>query len=270
MQQSLKFLYQRIKKPNLTREQAESKVCQEIFIMKIGSSKLMNKRITFKGGLIIDSLARGVRGYTKDIDFDFIQYPLSTEGIKSFIKDLNNTKVFNNIVVSIYSIEDLRHKNYQGKRINLLFTDGKSKFYLLVDIGVYLPIIKKNDSYEYEIAFGGSSLILVNPIERILAEKLSTFAIYGTDNTRAKDIFDAYWIVKHYRFDNVVVSQILKFILVDKGHYFKTLSHAKEAIINALQDKKFIKMLSTSRRNWTDTSLENVIKTIIKFIQNKY
>ena len=35
MEQSLKFLYHRIKKTNITKEQAESKVCQEILISKM-------------------------------------------------------------------------------------------------------------------------------------------------------------------------------------------------------------------------------------------
>ena len=78
--QKLKFLYTRIKSSDLTKEQAESKVCQEILISLIGNNKEISKRVAFKGGVVIDKLAKGKRGYTKDIDFDFIKYPLSDEG----------------------------------------------------------------------------------------------------------------------------------------------------------------------------------------------
>ena len=57
--QKLKFLYTRIKSPNLTKEQAESKVCQEILISLIGNNKEISKRVAFKGGVIIDNLAKG-------------------------------------------------------------------------------------------------------------------------------------------------------------------------------------------------------------------
>lgn len=268
MLESLKFLYHRIKKPDLTKEQAESKVCQEVFIMKVGSSKLMNQRIAFKGGLIIDSLAHGKRGYTKDIDFDMIKYPLSFVGLKAFINDLNKLGIFNNIKISIKASEDLNHKNYQGKRITLAFNDGKDEFHLLVDIGVYLPIVIKNNIYKYEVAFGQLSKILINPVERIIAEKLSTFAIYGTDNTRAKDLFDAYWLITHYQFNKETTFKILKFILVDRYHYFKNLSYGKKAIVLALQDKTFKKSLESTKRNWTGASLDVVIKTINKFLEN--
>lgn len=266
MNQSLKFLYQRIKKPDLTKEQAESKVCQEVFIMKVGSSSLMNKRIAFKGGLIIDSLAHGKRGYTKDIDFDMIRYPLSNDGLNSFIKDLNSTNVFKNICIRIKNVEDLRHKNYKGRRILLAFSDGKSEFNLLVDIGVHLPLVKKNELFNYEIAFGGTTSILINPIERILAEKLSTFAIYGIDNTRAKDLFDAYWLITHYQVDKDITLKILKTIVVDNYHYFKNSKLSQKAVINTLRDKTFQNNLSTSKRNWTNTSLDIINKTIIDFI----
>ena len=65
---TLKFLYSRLKSKELSKEQTESKVCQEIFISKIGNNKDLSKKVAFKGGLIIDSLSHGQRGFTKDID----------------------------------------------------------------------------------------------------------------------------------------------------------------------------------------------------------
>lgn len=79
--QTLKFLYSGLKRKELSKEQIESKVCQEIFISKIGNNERFSKKIAFKGGLIIDSLSHGQRGYTKDIDFDFVKYPLLDEGL---------------------------------------------------------------------------------------------------------------------------------------------------------------------------------------------
>lgn len=268
MEQSLKYLYSRIKKPELTKQQAESRVCQEIFILKIGSSPTLSKRVAFKGGLIIDSLARGNRGYTKDIDFDFIKYPLSNDGLNSFIDDLNNIKIFSNIKISISKIEELRHKHYQGKRITLLFNDMINEFTLMVDVGIYLPLIKKNISYDYQVAFGNHTKIMVNSIERMVAEKLSTFAIYGTDNTRSKDLFDAYYLISRYDFDNLIVKKILNKILVSETHYFKKIEYGLNEIIACLQDKKFVVELKKSDRNWLNQSTENVISKIIDFVNN--
>lgn len=267
MEQSLKFLYTRIKKPEYTKEQAESKVCQEIFIVKLGSSSYANKKVAFKGGLIIDSLAHGERGYTKDIDFDLIKYPLSSEGLNNFIDDLNKSNEFKNIVIKIEKEEELRHKNYKGKRLTLSFIDGTNKFTLVTDVGVYLPLFKQNIVHNYEIAFGGTTQILVNPIERIVAEKLSTFAIYGTDNERIKDLFDVYFFITKFIFDKKTMLKILNKILVTSNHYYKKLSQGLVVIVLTLKDESYIKEIKKSNRNWCNKSVDEIIETIISYLK---
>lgn len=259
MKESLNYLYHRVKKPGLLKEQAESKVCQEIFVAKLGSSQSLAKRVCFKGGLIIDHLAKGQRGYTKDIDFDLVKYPLSEEGLRSFFAEVSALPPYEEIQIAIDSIDELRHKNYQGKRLSLSFTDGESRFALTVDVGVHLPLFKKNEEFDYTVAFGGESTIFISPIERIIAEKLSTFAIYGTDNTRAKDLFDAYWIIKNYDHEKAIVSKMLKAMLVSRTHFFKNLGLAIAEIEETLSDKRYLADLAKSKKNWTNESLETIV-----------
>ncbi len=263
---TLKELFYRIKTPSLTKDQAESKVCQEIFVAKLGSDPNLCKRVCFKGGLILDRLARGQRGYTKDIDFDFIKHPLSKEGLRAFFGSVSCLSPYENVSISIKSITDLRHKNYQGKRVMLAFCDAKDEFLLTVDIGVYLPILKRNHSFEYEIAFGGRSTLQVNPIERTIAEKLSVFAIYGIDNTRDKDLFDAYWLIAKYAHDKNLVAKMLQEMLVKRHRYFKTLRRAIEEITATLANEVYLKALKKSRKNWVGEELEAIIQTINAYL----
>ena len=264
--QKLKFLYTRIKSPDLTKEQAESKVCQEILISLIGNNKEISKRVAFKGGVVIDKLAKGKRGYTKDIDFDFIKYPLSDEGINDFFIQLNESNLYPNIKLNPISINDLRHKNYLGKRVLIRFYDGESSFFLTVDIGVYIPLFKKNLSLEYELKFGNKTSILINPIERIIAEKISTFAIYGLDNTRTKDLFDAYYLIHSFDFDSECVTKMLTQILVLKGHYYKTFEQATQSIVSTLDNSTYKKELIKSDKNWIDEPTETIIENIKAFL----
>lgn len=266
--ETLNELFHRIKKPMLTKEQAESKVCQEVFVAKIGSDPNLCKRVCFKGGLILDRLADGKRGYTKDIDFDLVKYPLSEEGLLAFFRTVSALPPYENISISVVSIEELRHKNYQGKRLSLRFHDGDSEFFLTVDIGVYLPILKRNHAFGYEIAFGGKSLLQVNPIERTIAEKLSVFAIYGTDNTRDKDLFDAYWLITRFQHDHALVGKMLFEMLVKRSRYFKSLDRAVEEIKMTLSDKDYRESLSRSRKNWVDAGLDEIIKAIDEYLNS--
>ena len=266
--ETLKFLFSRIKKPGLTKEEAERKTCQEIFIAKIGSDKELLRRISFKGGLILNQLAKGKRGYTKDIDFDLVKYPLSKEGLEDFVAHLSPLAPYENISISISSIEELRHKNYFGKRVTLSFSDGQDAFPLTVDVGVHLPLLIGNKSLDYEIAFGGISRLFINPVERMIAEKLSTFAIYGTDNTRDKDLFDAYWLITNIRHKKTVVMRMFNELLIRKKRYFKTLKQALLEVANSLSDKQYVARLKTSKKNWTGISADEVIKTVIEYVSN--
>ena len=250
MEQSLKFLYHRIKKTNITKEQAESKVCQEILISKIGNDSFLVSKVAFKGGLIIDSLSRNRRGYTKDIDFDLIKYPLSYDALCDFFSRLSKCQPYQNIIISIDSISELRHKGYQGKRLELLFSDKESIYKLKVDIGVYLPLVRKNKTYEYEVAFGYKSKIFINPIERMITEKISTFIKFGKDNTRDKDFYDLYFLLSSFKYDEKIVNKMLETLLIKKEKYITSFSAALSKMETLLFDKKYYAFLEKSERNW--------------------
>ena len=266
MNSSLDFLYHRIKNNNLRVEEAQSKVCQEILVSKIASDDFLNSKVAFKGGLIIDAITDGKRGYTKDIDFDLIKYPLSNEGLNNFFSRLNDSAIYPNVRIEVLEINELRHKNYQGRRVILCFDDGKSKFNLNIDIGIFLPLIKRNRKFQYNIAFGGNEEINVNPVERIIAEKISTFGIYLTDNTRIKDLYDAYYLITHIDHDKEIVMKMLKMILVVKNHFYKTFDFALKAIIETLTDDDYVKLIKQDKRNWTDIDTSILIAEIIKYL----
>ena len=265
--ESLQFLYTRIKKPSLTKEEAERKVCQEVFIAKIGSDEELLRRVSFKGGLILDQLAKGKRGYTKDIDFDLVKYPLSAEGLQKFFARLSPLPPYENIAIRMDSIEDLRHKNYMGKRVIISFSDECDTFLMTIDVGVYLPLLRKNKPLDYEIAFGGIARLSVNPVERMIAEKLSTFAIYGTDNTRDKDLFDAYWMISRIQHNEVLVRNMLESLLVKKTHFFKNLDLGLQEAIATLGNKDYSALLRKSRRNWTGDNVEKVIGIVLSYLE---
>ena len=193
---------------------------------------------------------------------------MSNDGIIDFFNIISKKPPYKNIAIEVETISDLRHKNYLGKRVNLLFRDNKDAFHLVVDIGVFLSLFRKNIEIEYELKLGNKTNIFINPVERIVAEKLSTFAIYGTDNTRDKDLFDAYFFLVSYTIDLQLVKKMLTTILVKKNHYYKTFKNAATAIIDTLTNKRYVKFLNDSEKNWTDVPASIVIEKIKGLLQN--
>ena len=97
-------------------EEAESKVCQDIILLKISQSKFA-RNITIKGGVVMHSLSNDMRRATRDLDLDFIKYSLDDKAIKEFIKALS--KIDDGIKIDIVGrITKLHHQDYDGKRVN--------------------------------------------------------------------------------------------------------------------------------------------------------
>lgn len=96
---------------------AESKVCQDIILLKIANSRF-SKNITIKGGVVIHSISNDLRRATRDLDLDFIKYSLEDSSIRKFIEELN--LIDDGIRIEIDGeIKELHHQDYDGKRVNI-------------------------------------------------------------------------------------------------------------------------------------------------------
>ncbi len=269
MKNTLEFLFKRTFKTGVDPERIQQKVCQDIFIKKLSSSDTFLKKVVFKGGIVMYELTNGLRGYTKDIDLDFIKYPISAEGVTLFIEELNKSTEYPEISIRISSTKEFRQKNYHGRRIELHFIDEKNtEFNLSVDVAVHLDKISLPKSIPYELKLNKDSVdIPIDSNNLSIVEKLSTFALYGTDNERVKDLFDVYWRIKDLEYDIQEIHQIYDTKLVYSGA-FKRRNISIDKIIDTLKDKNYRKEI-LKEENWTKNSIEDICDFLIKFLHEK-
>ena len=125
----------KIKHEGYNEANAEAKLCQDIIINAISRSSL-NRNVTIKGGVVMRSLSGEVRRATQDIDLDFIRYSISEESITLFVDKLN---CLEGIQLKIGApIEELKHKDYKGKRIYIEVSDTEGNVLSSkMDIGVH-------------------------------------------------------------------------------------------------------------------------------------
>lgn len=64
------------------RDDAISKVAQDIILLKISKSSFSN-HITIKGGVVMHSISKDNRRATRDLDMDFIKYSLEDDSINN-------------------------------------------------------------------------------------------------------------------------------------------------------------------------------------------
>lgn len=143
---------------------AESKICQDLILYKIGKSKYAHN-ITIKGGVVMHNISKNMRRATRDLDLDFIKYSLDDNSIRSFINELNKNDKETTIKIN-GDIEKLHHELYSGKRVNILITDNYNNVLeTKLDIGVHKYFELEQDKYIFDFALLDRSIsLLINKL----------------------------------------------------------------------------------------------------------
>lgn len=251
------------------RDDAISKVAQDIMLLKIAKSNFSNN-ITIKGGVVMHSISKDNRRATRDLDMDFIRYSLEDNSIHDFILKLNAVK--DGIRIEIEGeIEKLHHQDYDGKRVNIRLKDSND--YVIntkLDIGVHKLFDIEQDSYCFDLNILGESVsLLINSKEQIFAEKIKSLLKFGITSTRYKDVFDFYYLINNEKLDK---NKLLKYIdiLIFEDSLMK--ENDFESIITRIRmifkNRRYKTMLNQANNNWLNLPVEIVINNILEFLSS--
>ena len=246
--------------------EAESKVCQDIILLKIAKSRFF-KNVTIKGGVVIHSISRDMRRATRDLDLDFIKYSLDDESIKVFIKELNS--VNDGIKIEIIGvIMKLHHQDYDGKRVYIQLTDSnKYSISSKLDIGVHKYFDMEQDEYYFDFNIIAESVsLLINSKEQIIVEKLKSLLKFGITSTRFKDIFDFYYLINNENLDkDKLIKYIDILIFQDENMRENELKDIHSRLTNILKNSRFQSRVNTVNNNWLDIPIKVVIDNVLEY-----
>ena len=244
---------------------AQSKVCQDLILKAISSSKF-NRNVTIKGGVVMRSKTKNVRRATKDVDLDFIRYSLSNESIDSFVEHLNCLEGLK--IERVGRITELKQQDYRGKRIFVRITDSNGfSIENKLDLGVHNRLNIQQEEFCFDIAYDdeGASL-LINSNEQMFAEKMRSLLKWGVLSNRYKDIFDMYYLIQFV--DKEKLKQCLDvYILDDPGMRENDLQDIYRRINMVFNDKMYRKNIDTRDANWLDENTDTVLKGIMEFLR---
>lgn len=254
-------------KKGYKRDDAISKVAQDIILFKISNS-IFKESITIKGGVVMHSISKDSRRATRDLDIDFIKYSLEDDSINNFILKLN--MINDGIKIEAEGkIENLHHQDYDGKRVYVRLTDSNG--YIInskLDIGVHKLFDIRQDSYCFELDIIGEYVILlVNSKEQIFAEKLKSLLKFGITSTRYKDIFDFYYLINYEKLNR---NKLLKYIdiIIFRDSSIKE-NNLQEIITRTeiiFKNRRYKSMLNQANNNWLNLPVDDVIEEILKFL----
>ncbi len=170
----------------------------ECLLDRLTRSKYVGDFI-LKGGVLLAAL--DARRPTRDIDLAARALENSAAQALAVVREIAEISLDDGLVfhsdraaAKVIREED----NYSGIRITLGGTLARAEVRLHVDINVGDPITPAPQEVRLPRLLGGELTIRGYPLEMVLAEKIVTALARGTANTRWRDFFDLYVLVRRH------------------------------------------------------------------------
>lgn len=185
------------KEKNISAQLVLQNYMMERFIERITLSDFQDQMI-IKGGLLISSIVGLDSRATMDIDMTLKGKPVNEAFILDYINEISRININDEVKFDVVSITEIREiDDYFGFRVSLIAGIGTMKIPLKIDITTGDKIIPSEISYEYPLMFENRSIkIKAYNLETILSEKIETIISRGNQNTRMRDFYDVYILLK--------------------------------------------------------------------------
>ena len=185
------------KEKNISAQLVLQNYMMERFIERIALSDFQDQMI-IKGGLLISSIVGLDSRATMDIDMTLKGKPVNESFILDYINEISRININDEVEFDVVSITEIREMDdYFGFRVSLIAGIGTMKIPLKIDIITGDKIIPSEILYEYPLMFENRSIkIKAYNLETILSEKIETIISRGNQNTRMRDFYDVYILLK--------------------------------------------------------------------------
>jgi predicted nucleotidyltransferase component of viral defense system len=214
-----------------------------------------------KGGMLIASMIGIGSRTTMDMDATLRGYPLSEETIRDIFTDICAISLDDDVVLTLNYIIPIRDEDeYGGYRLAVTARYEMINTPLKIDITTGDIITPEAILYSFHSSFEEKSIeTWAYNIETVLAEKVETILRRSVLNTRPRDFYDVYILMKtHQR-------------MIDKDIFIAALNATahKRGSLTALQDQKRIlqgiQLDLLMRQRWDLYCKENFYANKIEF-----
>jgi predicted nucleotidyltransferase component of viral defense system len=234
----------------------------ERLLERISLSKYKDKLI-LKGGMLIASMVGINNRTTMDMDATLRGYPLSEITIREAFVEICAIQLDDEVVLVLDHIVPIREDDeYGGLRVAIIARYESINSPLKIDISTGDIITPGAIQYTYHSNFEPKLIeVWAYNIETILAEKMETILRRSVLNTRPRDYYDIYIIMKDMR--RAINMQLLMTALNATAN--------KRGSLSALQDKdKILKTIQSDpimRNRWERYCKENYYAKGIAFAE---
>lgn len=229
--------------------------------LKLLSNSVHRENFMLKGGMLL-TYSLGVQNRaTQDIDFLVKGFPLESAEMKKVLEEIIGDNKQSDIWFELNSTaEEIRAEDeYGGLRFHIIGHLANIRIPFSVDIATGDPIYPFPRVEKYSTILGDNIELKMYPLESVLSEKLQTVLARAENNSRSKDFYDIYAILKNKL--EVINVKELKVAVSMTFSYRKTDVSKDEAknIIGHINEDSLIK------ERWTRYQKKNPYANGIEF-----
>lgn len=227
-------------------------------------------RFILKGGMLIAALVGIDMRSTIDMEATIKTYPVTEESIVDAFDNILSVPIDDGVRIEFKGIEEIRAEDeYKGFRVSLEARMESARIPLKVDITTGDEITPKETVYTFDLLLEDRSIdILAYNIETVLAEKLETIISRGIANTRMRDFYDIYILLKVHgnKIDNTLLAKAVVATSKRRGSS-DVLSNGQLVLKEVFQSDSLHSLWAKYQKNYSyanDISWEEIANAVFK------
>ena len=259
------------KKENLDFNNLLLRYFQERLLYRLSISKYKSSFV-LKGGLLLIVADVPTTRPTVDIDFLAEKLKSDTKKMESIFQEIADINLPDGIIFNPDAITSERIKedaDYEGVRIKITGTLGQVKQQVQIDFGFGDVIYPAKQDIEFPSILSEDKIKLKGyPLEGVVAEKFEAMAKLGLINSRMKDFYDVYTILKNCSIDSAALKQSIKKTFHNRGTELiaEPEAFSKKFYEDAMKLKQWSSFLKKNSLTGIPENLKEVVLEIRKII----
>ena len=250
---------------NITVNEVLQNYMFERILERLSISEYKNNFI-LKGGVLLSSIMGIDTRTTMDMDTCLKGINLTEEQLYKVLKNILDTDVKDGVTFEIKNSKPIREDDeYGGLKYNILAKFDNIIVNLSIDIATGDVITPGEIEYNYKMMFEDKALkIMTYNIESIIAEKFQTIISRNVLNSRMKDFYDLYYLIKYKTFSKDDLRLAIEKTFDKRNTDIKLIN----SNISVIQESDLLqdlwKTYSQKYKYTKDIKFEDIIETIKK------
>lgn len=232
------------------------------FLERLASSRYRDNFI-IKGGILVTSMVGIAMRSTMDIDTSIKNLDLNVEDARKIVTEIAEIPLDDGISFEVKRVSNIMDNfEYSGIRLELNALMGGMVTPIKIDISTGDIVTPREINYSYHLMIDNRNIKLwAYNLETILAEKLQTILARDVFNTRMRDFYDAFMLMKLYGndIDEQVLNAAFKATCQKRNSVFENVSHQLEKLSGSVEVQNLWRQYQRKYLYAADISFESVM-----------